>query len=63
MADLAAYKTNYLFLLVGRNPLPNYVSALLLAKDEGTIVLLHTPGTDGTGKVANNLRKVINTTA
>lgn len=37
----AEYRTKYLFLLVGTNPLPNYISALLLSEDNGTIFLLH----------------------
>ncbi|RRR68378.1 MAG: hypothetical protein EI684_17710, partial [Candidatus Viridilinea halotolerans] len=36
MTDLEAYKVDNLFLLVGGNPLPNYVAARLLAKDPTT---------------------------
>jgi hypothetical protein len=36
------YQTDVLFLLVGANPLPNYVSALLLAKEGASVYLLHT---------------------
>lgn len=56
---LNAYKTEHLFLLVGTNPLPNYVAALLLAKGEGKIILLHSGGHQGTGKVAENLERAI----
>ena len=36
-----AYQTDVLILLVGTNPLPNYVAACLLAKPKATIYLLH----------------------
>lgn len=39
------YQSDLLFLLVGTNPLPNYVSGLLLAADSATIHLLHTTDT------------------
>lgn len=38
------YKVDYLFLLVGGNPLPNYVGAQLLARPDATIVLVHSSG-------------------
>lgn len=57
--DLNAFKTGCLFLLVGTNPLPNYVAALLLAKSEGKIILLHSGGYRGTGKIAENLKRAI----
>lgn len=53
------YQTDYLFLLVGSNPLPNYVATLLLAKDNGTIYLLHSAGSHGTGEVAKRLDAAI----
>lgn len=37
-ADL---QSDHLFLLVGTNPLPNYIAALLLARKNATIYLLH----------------------
>ena len=40
------YRTKYLFLLVGENPLPNYVAAKLLLEAEGTLYLIHSGGTD-----------------
>jgi hypothetical protein len=44
------YRSEYLFLLIGENPLPNYVSALLLidADKKSTIYLLHSDGANNT---------------
>ena len=50
------YQSSYLFLLIGTNPLPNYVSARLLATDDATIYLLHS--TD-TLKVAERLQQLL----
>lgn len=53
MSDpFANYKTDVLFLLVGSNPLPNYVAVHLLAKE--TVVLLHSTSTT---KVAELLER------
>lgn len=41
------YRADVLFLLVGGNPLPNYVSAQLMAKENADIHLLATSGTAG----------------
>ncbi|MBN1657455.1 MAG: hypothetical protein JXA93_03590 [Anaerolineae bacterium] len=46
------YQTESLFVLVGRNPLPNYVCAKLLLQPEGTLYLVHSEGPQGTGNVA-----------
>lgn len=59
MNDFTPYQTDYLFLLVGTNPLPNYVATLLLAKDNGTIYLLHSAGSHGTGEIAKRLDAAI----
>ncbi len=59
MSEWLPYQTDYLFLLVGANPLPNYVAALLLAKENGTIYLLHSVGTHGTEQIAARLKQVI----
>jgi hypothetical protein len=48
--------TDRLLLLVGTNPLPNYVAALLLTKPKSKIYLLHTAITS---PVAQNLRRTI----
>jgi hypothetical protein len=49
-------KTDHLFLLVGANPLPNFVAASLLHNPRAMIYLLHT---DTTLKVAENLNQRI----
>lgn len=59
MNDWTPYQTDHLFLLIGANPLPNYVAALLLAKDRGTVYLLHSGGAHGTGDVADRLKHAI----
>lgn len=40
------YKVDYLFLLIGENPLPNYVAAKLLLETGGNVYLVYTNGTD-----------------
>lgn len=50
------YKTQHLFLLIGENPLPNYVAAKLLLLPEGTVHLAHTSGTQ---RQAKQLRGVL----
>jgi len=59
MSDLAQYQTHHLFLLVGANPLPNYVAARLLANDGATVYLLHSGGAHGTAAVAERLHHAI----
>lgn len=53
------YHSDHLFLLVGKNPLPNYVAARLLAKTNATIWLLHSDdpdeGPSGTKRAAEEL--------
>lgn len=39
------YKVDHLFLLVGENPLPNYIAAKMLLKDGGTVYLVHSADT------------------
>ncbi len=45
MSNLDNYKSDTLMLIVGSNPLPNYVAAMLLAKDNARLVLIHTDKT------------------
>jgi hypothetical protein len=52
MNDLQQYQSEHLFLLVGTNPLPNYVAAKLLLRPSGHIYLVHT---DETAVVADRL--------
>lgn len=40
------HKVDHLFLLIGTNPLPNYVAAQLLARQESQIFLVYSTGTD-----------------
>ena len=41
-----SYRTDHLFLLVGTNPLPNFVAAKLLLKPGGKLYLVHSAGTE-----------------
>ena len=43
--ELDNYRVDHLFLLIGENPLPNYVTAHLLLDKRGTAYLVHTTGT------------------
>lgn len=56
MTSLDFSQTDVLFLLIGSNPLPNYVSTLLLARPHATVYLLHTGGTTSTLDIAEGLR-------
>lgn len=56
MPDLSEFQTQNLFLLVGTNPLPNYVAARLLLKPGGNLYLVHTAKTD---TIANRLIAVL----
>jgi hypothetical protein len=49
------YKVDHLFLLIGENPLPNYVTANLLLKKGGTPYLVHTTGTETQAKRLKNI--------
>lgn len=50
------YKVDHLFLLIGENPLPNYVAAKLLINKGGTAYLVHTTDTQ---KSASGLRNIL----
>jgi len=69
---LMKYKTEHLFLLIGRNPLPNFVAAKLLGRKtdnsgnpiKTSLYLLHSEddkrrGLSGTKSYADNLKKVL----
>lgn len=53
------FRTDVLFLLVGANPLPNYVAVQLLARDGATVYLLHTEAQNSTLEIATHLRDKI----
>lgn len=55
------YKVDNLFLLIGKNTLPNYVAAKLLLRDPATskLLLVYSPGDEGTGKQRDILEKVL----
>ena len=55
---LALFQTNHLILLVGTNPLPNFVAAQLLLKQGGVIHLICTPET---AEIAKQLKKQLET--
>ncbi|MEQ9368269.1 MAG: DUF1887 family CARF protein [Coleofasciculus chthonoplastes F3-SA18-01] len=44
-SELDKYKVDHLFLLIGENPLPNYVATRMLLKDGGTVYLVHSTDT------------------
>ncbi len=45
MSKLEDYKVDHLLLLVGENPLPNYVAARTILKNDGTVYLVYTKQT------------------
>ncbi|NJR18401.1 MAG: DUF1887 family protein [Calothrix sp. CSU_2_0] len=49
-SEFDKYKVDHLFLLIGENPLPNYVAANLLLKEGGTAYLVHTTDTEKSAK-------------
>lgn len=51
------FRTEHLLLLIGANPLPNYVAARLLTMPESTVHLLHTVATVGFAKAIAALVK------
>ncbi len=57
MPDFTSYQADHLFLLIGENPLPNYVAARLLLKPGGTAYLVYTTGTQSS---AQRLQKILN---
>ncbi len=59
MADFSLYQTDVLFLLVGANPLPNYVAGRLLAKPGATLYLLHSDEEKSTHDIADRLKSAL----
>lgn len=55
-SELERFRTKHLFLLIGTNPLPNYVAAKLLATPEGHIYFVYT---NETNKIADKLIEVL----
>ncbi|BAZ32929.1 hypothetical protein NIES4074_54370 [Cylindrospermum sp. NIES-4074] len=54
-SEFDKYKVDHLFLLIGENPLPNYVTANLLLKKDGTPYLVHTTVTETQAKRLKNI--------
>lgn len=54
------YKVNHLFLLVGENPLPNYVAARLLLESGGTVHLVYTTKTKKRADILEQELKKLN---
>ncbi|KYC35608.1 hypothetical protein WA1_07240 [Scytonema hofmannii PCC 7110] len=44
-SEFDKYKVDHLFLLIGENPLPNYVAAKMLLNEGGTVYLVHSTDT------------------
>ncbi len=61
--SITKYKSDHLFLLIGENPLPNYVAAKLLAKGRDgakpTLYLVFSEGSRGTKAYAKQLKEVL----
>ncbi len=55
-SEFDKHKVDHLFLLMGENPLPNYVAATLLLNQGGTLYLVHTTHTE---KPAKRLAKIL----
>lgn len=54
------YKVNHLFLLVGENPLPNYVAAMKLLETGGTVHLVYTTKTKKRADILEQELKKLN---
>ena len=50
------YKRDYLFILIGTNPLPNYIAVKLLLKEGGHLFLVHS---NDVNEIADNLLKTL----
>lgn len=56
-SEFDKYKVDHLFLLIGENPLPNYVAANLLLNKGGTAYLIYSTGTEKSAKRLQNILK------
>ncbi|EKQ67335.1 protein of unknown function (DUF1887) [Leptolyngbyaceae cyanobacterium JSC-12] len=56
MPNFTSYQADHLFLLIGENPLPNYVAARLLLKQGGILYLVYTTGTQSS---AQRLKQIL----
>jgi hypothetical protein len=55
-SKFAEYQVDHLFLLIGENPLPNYIAAKLLLQQRGTPYLVYTTGTE---RPAQRLQRIL----
>lgn len=46
ISELNKYKVDHQFLLMGENPLPNYIATISLLNNNGTAYLVHTKRTE-----------------
>lgn len=56
-SEFDGYKVDHLFLLIGENPLPNYVAANLLLNKGGIAYLIHTTDTEKSAKRLQTILK------
>ncbi len=59
-SELDKHKVDHLFLLVGENPLPNYIAARMLLKEGGTVYLVHSTDTAGKADCLKRRLKSVN---
>lgn len=61
-SELDKYKVDRLFLLIGENPLPNYIAAKMLLKEKegGTVYLVHSTDTAGKADCLKRRLKPVN---
>jgi hypothetical protein len=56
-SEFDEYKVDHLFLLIGENPLPNYVAANLLLNKGGTAYLVYSTETERSAKRLQDILK------
>jgi len=59
MPNLDDYKTEHLFLLIGRNPLPNYVAAKLLIKQGAKVYFVYSEKTDDSSGTQDYKKRLV----